>query len=79
LAQILKREGYDYIVDLIARDITAAAERGGPPVRDARAVARMIVGALSGVQMQERHSDPAALSDLATRLVDVVLSGRAAW
>lgn len=81
LAGALREQGYDYIVGLIERDIVAAAARDGRPARDPGAVARMIVGAITGYQIQEDAGSgpPDEIHAFAQRLVDVVMAGRDAW
>jgi len=81
LFDALRDQGYRYIVDLVARDMEEAAVRDQRAVKDAGAVARMLVAGLSGFELQEEGfadggSDLHAFAD---RLVDVLLSGRDAW
>ncbi|WP_408591403.1 TetR/AcrR family transcriptional regulator [Novosphingobium sp.] len=81
LARAMHDRGYAYIVGLIAGDIAAAAVRDGVPVRNPQAVAQMLVGAITGFQIQE-DADPANAPNLeafACNLVEVLLAGRAAW
>lgn len=80
LASTLLDSGYHYIVDLIERDLLEAAKRDGKPVRDPAAVARTLVGALSGMRMQERDSISGDEIDVfAQRIVDLLIAGRDAW
>jgi len=81
IARAMHDAGYTYIVDLIAADIVAAAARDGQPTRDPRNVARMIVAAITGLQLQEEFGSAGAddLSQFAQRLIDVVMAGRANW
>jgi len=81
IARTMHDVGYDYIVDLIGRDIAAASQRDARPVRDARGVARLIVAGVTGFQLQEDFgtSQLTELHQFAQRLVDVVVAGREAW
>jgi Transcriptional regulator len=80
LANVILDSGYHYILDLIEQDIVAAARRDDRPARDPRAVARVLVGALSGVRIQEGASVSCEqLDDFAQRVVDLVIVGRGAW
>lgn len=81
LAQVMRRHGHDYIVGVIAGDIEAAAAREGGAVRDALAVARMLVGAITGAQIEDRAGTGGAaeLQAFAQRVVDVLIAGRGAW
>lgn len=80
LASVILDSGYRYIVGLIEQDIAEAARRDGRTVRDPAAVARTLVGAITGVQMQEqgRMSDEEA-NAFAQRIVDLLISGQDAW
>lgn len=80
LANVILDSGYLYIVDLIEKDIVEAAERDGEPARDPRTVARTLVGALSGIQIQEGpRVSGEQLDYFAQRIVDLLISGRDAW
>jgi len=80
LARVLRDRGYRYITGLIERDLWAAASREGWTLRDPGAVARMLVGALSGVFTQERDLLGDKEADaFVERLVDVLMAGRDAW
>lgn len=81
LSEVMQRRGNDYIVGLIARDIEEAAARDRRNLRDARAVARLLVAAISGAQLhgglaENRDED---LQDFAQRAVDLILWGTSAW
>lgn len=80
-ARAMHDAGYDYIVDLIAADIAAAAVRDGMPARNPRDVARMIVAGITGLQLQEDFGewDAGDLPQFAQRLIDVVMAGRPRW
>lgn len=82
LSRAMYETGYVYIVGLIAHDIEAAARRDGIPVRNADAVASIIVSALTGWEIQESATRDLSEHDLAAfgnRIVDSLLLGRAGW
>lgn len=80
LSEVMQRRGNDYMVGLIARDIEEAAARDRRNLRDAHAVARLLVAAISGAQLQSglaaRDED---LQAFAQRAVDLILWGTSAW
>lgn len=81
LARTVRQHGYDYIVGLIASDIERAAAEEGRSVRDARAVARLLVAGITGAHIQEGadSSDDAARQAFAQRVVDIIMCGQNAW
>lgn len=81
LSEVMQRRGNDYIVGLIARDIEEAAARDRRNLRDAHAVARLLVAAISGAQMQRgtAHENDEDLQGFAQRAVDLILWGTSAW
>lgn len=81
LAAAMHQSGYGYIVGLISNDIERASRRDGRPVNNPRSVAEMLVAGISGFQI-EQEADPEKgqdLAEFAQHLVEVVISGRAAW
>ena len=81
LSAAMYNSGYRFIVDLLTNDIEAAARREGQTLRDPAGVARMLVNAITGLQVQELvTTDRAAeLAQFADRVVDLIVAGRAAW
>ena len=81
LADVMRVRGYDYIVGLIARDIEDAAARDGRNLRDAGAVARLLVAGITGAHIQESGGFPGGegLETFAQRVVDVIVWGWGAW
>jgi TetR/AcrR family transcriptional regulator, mexJK operon transcriptional repressor len=80
LARVMYEHGYLYIVDLIARDIAAAAGRDGVPIQSAGSVARMLVASIQGANWQEgRFMSERRIEAFAQRVVDVLMAGRSAW
>lgn len=77
-AQAMYAQGYRYIVEYIADDIRAAAERDGMEVRDAAVVAEILVAAITGRQIQEGYADE-GLGAYAERAVDLLMAARANW
>ena len=77
----MRRRGNDYIIGLIARDIEDAAARDQRNLRDARAVARLLVAGITGAHLQGGF--PGASDDdlqaFAQRAVDLILWGTSAW
>lgn len=82
LAHTMYEAGYLYIVRLISNDISEAAERDGIPARDPSGVARLIVSAITGWELQESGAGPINSADLeraAHKTVDLFLAARAHW
>jgi len=82
LSRAMYDTGYRYIVRLIARDVQAAADRDGKPVRDAGTIGELLVSAITGWQLQEMaHRDLSyeELEQFAMRTVDLLLAARPAW
>lgn len=82
LAHAMYEAGYLYIVRLISTDISEAAERDGIPARDPSAIARLIVSAITGWELQESSAGPIDPDDLeraAHKIVDLFLAARANW
>lgn len=82
LARAMYEAGYLYIVQLISKDISQAAERDGIPARDPDGTARMFVSAISGWELQESGAGPipeARLMNAARKTVELFLAGRASW
>lgn len=81
LSEVMQRRGNDYIIGLIARDIEDAAARDQRNLRDARAVARLLVAGITGAHLQGGF--PGASDDdlqaFAQRAVDLILWGTSAW
>lgn len=82
VARSMHDQGYRYIVDLIAADISAAGAREKKPVRDPVTVAKLLVAAITGRQMQEMaEGDPIDQDDddFADRVVDLLIAARSNW
>lgn len=82
LSRTIYDRGYRYIVDLVAADVRAAAERDGVPVRDPESIGAMLVSTVTGWQTQEiGHHEPSyeELERFALRAVDLLLAARSAW
>lgn len=81
LAEVMQRRGNDYIVGLIAADIERAAHRDNRSVRDAHAVARLLVAGITGTHLQQVDGvdQDADLHAFAQKAVDVILWGWGAW
>lgn len=81
LAEVMQRRGNDYIVGLIAADIERAAAHDNRSVRDAQAVARLLVASITGTHLQqvEGADQTIDLHAFAQKAVDVILLGRSAW
>lgn len=82
LARAMYEAGYLYIVRLISDDISRAAERDGIPVRDPSAIARQLVAAVTGWELQESSAGPIVEAELlaaARKTVDLLMAARASW
>ena len=81
LAEVMHHRGYDYIVGVIAHDIEHAAARDNRVLRDPKAVARLLVAAITGAHIQERGEAGGEdeLQAFAKRVVEVIVSGSSAW
>jgi AcrR family transcriptional regulator len=77
-ARAMHESGYRYIVDFIARDVTAAAERDGIPARAPGAVAELLVASITGKQMQDGQCGE-ELRGFADRVVDILIAAREHW
>lgn len=81
LSEVMRRRGNDYIIGLIAKDIEDAAARDRRNLRDARAVARLLVAGITGAHLQGGFSgaNDEDLQGFAQRAVEVILWGTSAW
>lgn len=81
LVDVMRDRGHDYIVGVITRDIESAAERAGRTAKDALSVARLLVAAVTGAQLQDDKETPRdkGLQAYAQRVVDVIIAGQGAW
>lgn len=79
LFQALHDIGYLYIVEIIVAEIEAAARQDGIPVRDAGSVARLLVNAIAGGDIQDPCDSPELAEDRASRIADLLLAARACW
>jgi len=74
--------GFAYIVNLVAGDITAAAQRDGIAARDPLSVARMFVSGIFGWQFQEgsaRHVTTVEREAMVDRFVALFMAARPDW
>ncbi|WP_158213709.1 TetR/AcrR family transcriptional regulator [Sphingopyxis witflariensis] len=74
--------GYLYMIDLLRRDIEAAAARDGLKVRDANGVAHHMLAAITGWYSAEtivREIPATEVEAFAARVVDLLLLARSAW
>ncbi|MFN3457997.1 MAG: TetR/AcrR family transcriptional regulator [Novosphingobium sp.] len=81
LSEVMQRRGNDYIIGFIARDIEEAAARDQRNLRDAHAVARLLVTGITGAHLQGGFSGAKDedLQGFAQRAVDLILWGASAW
>lgn len=82
LVATMHEAGYLYFVGVIAADIEAAARRDGVPARDPARVARTLVSAIAGYQVQERMGGELSESDVQAQeafIVDMLIRSRPAW
>jgi AcrR family transcriptional regulator len=82
LVATMHEAGYLYFVGVIAADIAAAARRDGVPARDPDRVARTLVSAIAGYQVQERMGGELSESDVQAQeafIVDMLIRSRPAW
>lgn len=81
LTRTMRQIGYGYIIDLIVQDLEEVATLKGANLRDARSVARLLVGSITGVHIQEGARAPGdrSLHDFGQRVVDVIMAGKAGW
>lgn len=81
VARSMYAQGYRYIVGLVEDDIRLASKNDGMPVKDALAVAELLVASITGRQLQDVEPDPtgARLHGFAMRTVDLLLASRSSW
>ena len=82
LARAMYEAGYLYIVRLISDDISQAAARDGIPARDPSAIARQLVAAITGWELQESSAGPIVEAELlaaARKTVDLLMAARESW
>jgi len=82
LAKAMYKHGYLYIVDILRRDLEAAAIRDHMPVHDADGIARHLVSAMTGWFLQESADRVISLDEIQTfgnRIVHLLLVSRPAW
>ena len=82
LARAMYEAGYLYIVRLISDDISQAAARDGIPAHDPSAIARQLVAAITGWELQESSAGPIVEAELlgaARKTVDLLMAARESW
>ena len=82
LGSAMHQHGTQFIVDLIARDMTDAGKRDGVPPSQPAEAAMAFVAAMTGWHMQQAGFRDVTLAEteaFAAKLVDIFLSGRDAW
>ena len=82
LGSALHQHGTQFIVDLIARDMTEAGARDGMPPAHATETALTFVSAITGWHLQQtsfRTVSPTETERFADHLVALFLAGRDAW
>jgi len=82
LSRAMYDTGYSYFFDILRKDIEAAAEREGEPVRDADSIARHLIATLTGWHYQESSARDLTLEELTgvgDRTVTLLMAARHLW
>lgn len=77
-ATSMHEKGYRYLIDYIARDVEAAAERDGVSVRRPALVAELLIAGITGKEVQDGECGE-ELEIFADGVVDLLMAARSNW